>query len=123
MIEKFFTTEQVANLLQVHPFTILKFIKQGKLKGVKLGRVYRIKESDVVNFLEERMTKSSQKKNKTSSSPPQSDPQKTDPSPETQDAPSEETPPSPPVSPETPQGSYQLDHHQGKNAEDNYYLI
>jgi excisionase family DNA binding protein len=56
MIEKFFTTEQVANILQVHPFTILKFIKEGKLKGVKLGRMYRIKESDVKAFLEERMT-------------------------------------------------------------------
>ena len=57
MIEKFLTTEQVANILQVHPFTILKFHKEGKLKGVKLGRVYRIKESDVREFLEERMTK------------------------------------------------------------------
>lgn len=56
MIEKFFTTEQVANILQVHPFTILKFIKEGKLKGVKLGRVYRITESDVKAFLEARMT-------------------------------------------------------------------
>lgn len=51
-MEKFFTTEQVANILQVHPFTILKFIKNGKLKGIKLGRVYRIKESDVSEFLE-----------------------------------------------------------------------
>ena len=59
MIENFFTTEQVANILQVHPFTILKFIKQGKLNGVKLGRVYRIKESDVKNFLEGRMTSGS----------------------------------------------------------------
>lgn len=57
MIERFLTTEQVANILQVHPFTILKFLKEGKLKGVKLGRVYRIKESDVHEFLEERMTK------------------------------------------------------------------
>lgn len=55
MIEKFFTTEQVANILQVHPFTILKFIKEGKLKGIKLGRVYRIQESDVKHFLEIRM--------------------------------------------------------------------
>lgn len=54
--EKFYTTEQVASMLQVHPFTILKFIKQGKLKGIKLGRVYRILESDVENFLQERMT-------------------------------------------------------------------
>jgi excisionase family DNA binding protein len=56
MIEKFLTTEQVANILQVHPFTILKFLKAGKLRGVKLGRVYRIKESDVQEFLESRMT-------------------------------------------------------------------
>jgi excisionase family DNA binding protein len=56
MIEKYFTTEQVANILQVHPFTILKYIKAGKLCGIKLGRVYRIKESDVKEFLEERMT-------------------------------------------------------------------
>lgn len=59
--EKFFTTEQVANILQVHPFTILKFIKQGKLKSIKLGRVYRTKESDIKNFLEERMTVASKK--------------------------------------------------------------
>lgn len=65
-MEKFFTTEQVANILQVHPFTILKFIKSGKLKGIKLGRVYRIKESDVQEFLEERMTgtKTKEKKEK-----------------------------------------------------------
>lgn len=53
MIERFFTTEQVANILQVHPFTILKFIKEGKLKGIKIGRVYRIKESDVKKFVGE----------------------------------------------------------------------
>lgn len=56
MIEQFLTTEQVANILQVHPFTILKFLKEGKLKGIKLGRVYRIKESDVHEFLENRST-------------------------------------------------------------------
>lgn len=56
MIENFFTTEQVANILQVHPFTILKFIKEGKLQGIKLGRVYRIKESDVQIFLDGRST-------------------------------------------------------------------
>lgn len=62
MDEKFLTTEQVANILQVHPFTILKLIKDGKLKGIKLGRVYRIPESDVKEFIESRMT--GQKKEK-----------------------------------------------------------
>ena len=56
MDQKFFTTEQVANILQVHPFTILRYLKEGKLQGIKLGRVYRIMESDVKIFLEERMT-------------------------------------------------------------------
>ena len=69
MDEKFFRTEQVANILQVHPFTILKFIKEGKLKGIKLGRVYRIKESDIKKFLEERMTKNEKKHNPEESKP------------------------------------------------------
>lgn len=62
--QKFYTTEQVANVLQVHPFTILKFIKQGKLNGIKIGRMYRIQESEVKRFLEERMTSASVKPSK-----------------------------------------------------------
>jgi excisionase family DNA binding protein len=49
---QFLTVEQVSKILQLHPFTILKYIKQGKLNGVKLGRRYRIKKSDVEDFLE-----------------------------------------------------------------------
>ncbi|MFC1647796.1 helix-turn-helix domain-containing protein [Patescibacteria group bacterium] len=52
--DKLLTTEQVAELLQVHPFTVLKYIKTGKLKAIKLGRVWRIRESNVERFLEER---------------------------------------------------------------------
>jgi len=50
-MEKYLTSEQVATLLQVHPFTVLKYLKSGTLEGVKIGRVYRIKESDVEKFL------------------------------------------------------------------------
>lgn len=50
-MEQYLTSEQVAKLLQVHPFTVLKYLKSGKIKGVKIGRVYRIKESDVESFL------------------------------------------------------------------------
>ncbi len=50
-MERYLTSEQVAALLQVHPFTVLKYLKSGKLEGVKIGRVYRIKESDVEKFL------------------------------------------------------------------------
>ncbi|MFA6305817.1 MAG: helix-turn-helix domain-containing protein [Candidatus Gracilibacteria bacterium] len=64
MEEKFLTTEQVAQILQVHPFTILKFLKEGKLNGIKLGRVYRIKNSDVEKFIEERMMNKPKKEKK-----------------------------------------------------------
>ena len=52
--DKLLTSEQVSEILQVHPFTVLKYLKSGKLKGIKLGRVWRIRESDVERFLEER---------------------------------------------------------------------
>lgn len=47
------TVEQVAEMLQIHPFTVLNYIKAGKLKAAQLGRVYRIRQSAVDNFLEE----------------------------------------------------------------------
>lgn len=50
------TAEQVAKTLQVHHFTVLKLIKQGKLKAVKLGRVYRIKPSAVDAFIDKYST-------------------------------------------------------------------
>jgi excisionase family DNA binding protein len=55
MEETILTVEQVAQILQVHPFTVLKFIKQGKLKAAKLGRVYRIRRSEVDRFLDAQM--------------------------------------------------------------------
>lgn len=51
-MDEILTAEQVAHILQVHPFTVLKFIKKGKLKASKLGRVYRIRRSDVDKFLD-----------------------------------------------------------------------
>ncbi len=63
MQEKILTPEQVAEILQIHQYTVLKFIKQGKLQASKLGRVYRIKESDVEAFLDEASSKKKQVKN------------------------------------------------------------
>ncbi|MBN1494326.1 helix-turn-helix domain-containing protein [Candidatus Peregrinibacteria bacterium] len=54
MPEKLLTSGQVAQILQVHPLTVLKYIKAGKLKGIKLGRVWRFREKDVEQFLEDR---------------------------------------------------------------------
>jgi excisionase family DNA binding protein len=65
MDEKILTPDQVAQILQVHPFTVLKFIKQGKLRASKLGRVYRIRQSDVGKFLDEQEAAAASKSNKT----------------------------------------------------------
>jgi excisionase family DNA binding protein len=65
MDEKILTPDQVAQILQVHPFTVLKFIKQGKLRASKLGRVYRIRHSDVMKFLDEQEAASASKSLKT----------------------------------------------------------
>ena len=66
MDEKILTPDQVAQILQVHPFTVLKFIKQGKLRASKLGRVYRIRQSDVGKFLDEQEAAAAGKSIKTS---------------------------------------------------------
>ncbi|HMR00959.1 MAG TPA: helix-turn-helix domain-containing protein [Candidatus Gracilibacteria bacterium] len=67
-MDEILTAEQVAKILQVHPFTVLKFIKQGKLKASKLGRVYRIRRRDVDEFLDNQIQTPGEPKNKTTKS-------------------------------------------------------
>lgn len=69
MEEKILTADQVAQTLQIHPFTVLKFIKQGKLKASKLGRVYRIRSSDVEKFLDDQTRQTDEVKVKQSTKP------------------------------------------------------
>jgi excisionase family DNA binding protein len=56
VVDRLYTTEQVAKLLQIHPLTVLKYINSGKLRAVKLGRVYRVTETSLQKFLEGEMT-------------------------------------------------------------------
>lgn len=51
MDERFYTPKQVADILQVHQYTILKWIREGKIRALKLGRVYRTTESELRAFL------------------------------------------------------------------------
>jgi chromosome partitioning protein len=45
MVETLLSTQQVADRLGVDKKTILRYLHQGKLKGAKIGRDYRISES------------------------------------------------------------------------------
>ncbi|MEK7544600.1 MAG: helix-turn-helix domain-containing protein [Patescibacteria group bacterium] len=51
MFEKYYTPKQVGEILQIHQYTVLKWIREGKLKALKFGRVYRSTESDLAEFL------------------------------------------------------------------------
>lgn len=52
MNDPILTAEDAAKILRVHPFTVLKLIKKGQLKASKIGRVYRIRESSIDDFLD-----------------------------------------------------------------------
>ena len=56
MADQILTCDQVAKMLQLHPLTVLRYIKEGKIKGIKLGRVYRIRESEIEKFLQKHST-------------------------------------------------------------------
>lgn len=87
----------------MHPFTILKFIKEGKLRGIKLGRVYRIKESDVHEFLERRTVGSGASISGSNKRSPHDD----------QDQESSKDHASP----------YKLDHKKDDKDDEHYYII
>ena len=42
MTEQFLTVEEAATRLKVAPFTVRVWLRQGKIEGVKLGKVWRV---------------------------------------------------------------------------------
>lgn len=52
----FYTVEQVSELLQVHWQTVLNYIKNGKLKALRLGKGYRIQKEDLDEFIKNNLT-------------------------------------------------------------------
>jgi excisionase family DNA binding protein len=49
--EQVYTPEQVAEHLQVSLRTVMDYLRAGKLKGFKVGRLWRIKDSDLQAFI------------------------------------------------------------------------
>ena len=53
-VEKLLTTEDVAKILLVKPDTLRKWLRTGKIKGVKIGsRLWRVWKSELKVFLRE----------------------------------------------------------------------
>lgn len=53
MIERLITPEDAADRLAVSKNTILDWLRSGQLKGVKAGRLWRLRERDLEEFLKE----------------------------------------------------------------------
>ena len=52
--EQYYTIEEVAKMLKVAYLTVYRWIQSGKLVAYKAGKQYRIKKSDLENFIEKK---------------------------------------------------------------------
>ncbi|EAC5804349.1 TPA_asm: helix-turn-helix domain-containing protein [Listeria monocytogenes] len=52
MEDKFYTINQVAEILDMHHKTIRNFITEGKLRASKVGKQWRISDDDLSSFME-----------------------------------------------------------------------
>lgn len=50
---KFYTIEEISNLLDLSSQTIRKFLREEKMKGKKIGRRWHILGKNVINFVKE----------------------------------------------------------------------
>lgn len=55
--DKYYTIEEVAEMLKVVYLTVYRWIQDGKLKAYKAGKQYRIKKEDLDYFLNKVKTK------------------------------------------------------------------
>ena len=52
MEEKYYTTQEIADMLKVAYMTVYRWIQAGKLEAYQMQKHYRIKESDFKKFME-----------------------------------------------------------------------
>lgn len=52
-LEKFYTPQEIADSLRVKERVILDLLRSGKLRGVKVGKQWRVKVSDLEAFIEQ----------------------------------------------------------------------
>lgn len=50
---RFLTVQEVADLLRVSQMTVYRLIKSGEVPAVRIGRSFRVRETDVDRYLEE----------------------------------------------------------------------
>jgi len=46
-MDRLYTVEEAAQILSIHPDTLRIWLRTGKIKGVKIGRGWRISETEL----------------------------------------------------------------------------
>ena len=49
--ERLMTPEEVAERLAITPKTVRRFLREGRLKAMKVGRLWRVRESDLLEYM------------------------------------------------------------------------
>lgn len=51
MEKKYYSVDEISNLLDMHPKTVQRYIREGKIKATKLGKAWRVLEEDFQKFM------------------------------------------------------------------------
>ena len=54
-MDRIYSVEEVASILQVHIDTVRRYIKSGALRAAKIGKAYRVQEKDLQAFIESKI--------------------------------------------------------------------
>lgn len=57
MLDKFYTIDELAELLKVSRKTIVRYVQSGKIKSYKFKREYRISQEQFTEFLDNNLVK------------------------------------------------------------------
>ena len=47
-----YTLKEVADILKIHHGTVLRFVTENKIKGVMIGRTWRVSEEDLKSYID-----------------------------------------------------------------------
>ena len=51
MQNRFYTVEEISDALDMHPKTVQRYIREGKIKATKVGKAWRVLEKDFRAFM------------------------------------------------------------------------
>ena len=54
-MDRIYSLEEISSILQVHIDTVRRYVKRGSLRAAKIGKAYRVQESDLKAFIEARI--------------------------------------------------------------------